>query len=55
MTISAVENNSLSKTEKGTNVIIQDQDNACRFLRYLRNYYDLVRTTRSNCESGVLH
>jgi hypothetical protein len=46
MTINAVENNSLSKTKKGMNVKIQDQDNARRFLRYSTNYYDSVRTTR---------
>jgi hypothetical protein len=47
--------NSLSKTKKGMNVKIQDQDNACRFLRYLRNYYDSIHTTQSNHESDVLH
>jgi predicted transcriptional regulator len=45
----------LSKTKKGTNVKIQDQDNARRFLRYSRNYYDSVRTTWSNRESDELH
>jgi hypothetical protein len=43
------------RPKKGTNVKIQDQDNACQFLRYSRNYYDSVRTTRSNRESDVLH
>jgi hypothetical protein len=37
------------------NVKIQDEDNARRFLRYSRNYYDSVRTTRSKRESDVLH
>jgi hypothetical protein len=37
--------------KKGTNVRIQDQDNARRFLQYSRNCYDLVRTTRSKRES----
>jgi hypothetical protein len=46
--------NSLSKTKKGMNVKIRDQDNARRFLRYSRNCYDSVRTTRSNHESDVL-
>jgi glutamate/tyrosine decarboxylase-like PLP-dependent enzyme len=45
----------LSKTNTGTNVKIQDQDNARRFLRYSRKYYDSVRTTWSNLESDVLH
>jgi hypothetical protein len=43
------------RPKKGTNVKIQDQDNAHRFLRYSRNYYDSVRTTWSNRESDVLH
>jgi hypothetical protein len=43
------------RPKKGTNVRIQDQDNARRFLRYSRNYYDSVHTTRSNRESDVLH
>jgi hypothetical protein len=42
------------RPKKGMNVKIQDQDNT-RFLRCSRNYYDLVRTTRSNHESNVLH
>jgi hypothetical protein len=54
-TINAVENNSLSKTKKCINIKIQYQDNARRFLRYSRIYYDSVRTTRSNRESDVLH
>jgi hypothetical protein len=42
------------RPKKGMNVKIQDQANA-NFLRYSKNYYDSVRTTRSNRESGVLH
>jgi histone-lysine N-methyltransferase SETMAR len=44
-----------SPRPKSTNVRIQDQGNPRRFLRYSRNYYDSVRTTRSNHESDVLH
>jgi hypothetical protein len=42
------------RPKKGTYVKIE-VDNARSFLRYSRNYYDSVRTNRSNTESDVLH